>query len=151
LLGITAHFAGVISHNDEVEVFRALVSREAGMFATIDWARRFPDVYDTVAQYLSFHTALVSRARAHSLDLHATGFSNVAEPLDDAQREVSIMHSLGLVSDFELVWHLAKLDQERAEVLRERSFLRERAAVTAAPQLGARFYCRFHCVCSLIS
>jgi hypothetical protein len=133
LLEITAHFAGVIAHGDEVEAFHALVSREAGMVATVDWSRRFPDVYKTVAQYLSFHTALVSRARAHVLDLHATGFPNVSDPLDDAQHEVSLMHSLGLVSNFELVWHLAKLNQEHAEVLRERSFLRELATT---PQLG---------------
>jgi hypothetical protein len=133
LFEITAHFAGIIAHGDEVEAFHALVSREAGMVATVDWSHRFPDIYKTVAQYLSFHTALVSCARAHVLDLHATGFPNVSDPLDDAQHEVSLMHSLGLVSNFELVWHLAKLDQERAEVLRERSFLRELAAT---PQLG---------------
>ena len=42
------------------------------------------------------------------------------------------MHSLGLVSNFELVWHLAKPDQEHAEVLRECSFLRERAVARPA-------------------
>jgi hypothetical protein len=87
------------------------------MVATVDWLRRFPNVYKTVAQYLLFHTTLVSRAHAHVLNLHATGFPDVSDPLDDAQREVSLMRSLGLVSDFELVWHLAKLDQERAKVL----------------------------------
>jgi hypothetical protein len=133
LLEITTHFAGVIAHSDEVKAFRALVSREAGMVATVDWSRRFPNLYKTVAQYLLFHTMLVSHAHAHVLDLHATGFPNITDLLHNAQREVSLMHSLGLVSDFELVWHLAKLDQEHAKVLQERSFLHELAAM---PQLG---------------
>ena len=104
------------------------------MFATADWARRHPEIYSLVAEYLGFHTALVSRARAYVLDLHATGFHEVPDPLDDAQREISTMHSLGLVSDGELVWHLAKLDQERTEVARERNLLRER--LVPSLQLG---------------
>jgi hypothetical protein len=139
LLEITAHFAGIKNHSNDVEAFCVLVLCEAGMVATVDWSCCFPDVYKTVAQYLSIHTALVSCACAHSLDLYATGFEKVPDPLDVAQREVNLMHSLGLVSDFELVWHHAKLDQERAEVTRERSFLYERTTANAMPQLGEHF------------
>ena len=104
------------------------------MFATADWARCHLKIYSLVAEYLGFHTALVSRARAYVLDLHATGFHEVPDPLDDAQREISTMHSLGLVSDVELVWHLTKLDQERTEVACERNLLHKR--LVPLPQLG---------------
>ena len=134
LVQITAHFAGVKSHDSTIDAFRDLVTHEASMFATADWARRHPEIYSLVAEYLVFHTALISRAHAYVFHLHATGFHEVPDPLDDAQREISTMHSLGLVSGVELVWHLAKLDQEQTEVARERNLLRER--LVPSPQLG---------------
>jgi hypothetical protein len=46
------------------------------------------------------------------------------------------MHALGLVTDFELIWHLAKFDQECNEIARERCLLREHMAAHTEPQLG---------------
>jgi hypothetical protein len=123
-------------HNDNITAFHKQVSREAGVITTVDWGRCFPEVYVTVAEHLAFHTALVSRAQAYALDLYATGYENVPNPLDKAQHEVSTMHTLGLVTNFELVWHLAKFDQERNEIARECCLHRERMAVHAEPQLG---------------
>ena len=145
MVQITAHFAGVALHSDDVEAFHEQVTREAGVAATVDWSRRFPDMYASFAEHLALHTALVSCAQAHALDLYATGFENVPDPLDDAQREVSIMHALGLVTDFELVWHHAKFDQDHTEVARERGLLRERLD-TEMPQLGRchRVWCTSH-------
>jgi hypothetical protein len=68
--------------------------------------------------------------------MYATGYKNIPNPLDEAQHEVSTMHALSLVTDFELVWHLAKFDQERNEIARERCLLREHMAAHAEPQLG---------------
>jgi hypothetical protein len=133
---ITAQFAGVASHNNDIMAFREQVSCEAGVIATVDWGRRFPEVYATVAEHLAFHTALISRTQAYALDLYATGYENVPDPLDEAQHEVSTMHTLGLVTDFELVWHLAKFDQECNEIAREHRLLHERMAAHAEPQLG---------------
>lgn len=134
LVQITAHFAGVKSHDSAVDAFRNLVTHEASMFATADWARPHPKIYSLVAEYLVFHTTLISRTCVYVLDLHVTGFREVPDPLDNVQREISTMHSLGLVSDIELVWHLAKLDQERTEVARERNLLHKR--LVPSPQLG---------------
>jgi hypothetical protein len=136
LVAMTAHFAGVTSHSEAVAVFHDQVSSEASLIATVDWGRRFPDVCATVAEQLAVHTAIVSRAQAYAVILYSAGFEDVPDPLDEAQYEVNKMHSLGLVTDFELVWHLAKFDQERNEIARERRLLRERTAVHIVPQLG---------------
>jgi hypothetical protein len=90
---ITAQFAGIASHNDNIMAFRKQVSREAGVITTVNWGRCFPEVYATVAEHLAFHTALVSRAQAYALDLYATGYKNIPNPLDEAQHEVSTMHA----------------------------------------------------------
>lgn len=67
LVQITAHFAGVKTHDDTIDAFRDLVTREASVFATADWARRHPEIYSLVAEYLVFHTAVtVSVARVRS-------------------------------------------------------------------------------------
>ena len=47
----------------------------------------------------------------------------------------AFMHALSLVTNFELVWHHAKFDQDRTEVARERGLLRKRLD-TETPQLG---------------
>jgi hypothetical protein len=133
---ITAQFAGIALHNDDITAFREQVSREAGVITTVNWGRCFPEVYATVAEHLAFHTALISRTQAYALDLYATGYKNIPNPLDEAQHEVSTMHALGLVTNFELVWHLAKFDQEHNEIARERRLLRECMAAHAKPQLG---------------
>ena len=132
---ITAHFAGTAQHGETVDVFHEQVSCEASMVATVDWSCHFPDMYACVAKHLALHTALVSRAQAHVLNLYVTGFENIPDPLDDTQHEVHIMHALSLVTDFELVWHIAKFEQERSEVAREHHLLCECAAAKA-PQLG---------------
>jgi hypothetical protein len=136
LVAMTAHFAGVTSHSDAVAAFHDQVSSEASLIATVDWGRRFPDVCATVAEQLAVHTAIVSRAQAYAVILYSAGFEDVPDPLDEAQYEVNKMHSLGLVTDFKLVWHLAKFDQEHNEIARECRLLRERTAVHVAPQLG---------------
>jgi hypothetical protein len=133
---ITAQFAGIASHNDDITAFCEQVSHEAGVIATVDWGRRFPEVYATVAEHLAFHTTLISCTQAYALDLYATGYENIPDPLDKAQHEVSTMHALSLVTDFELIWHLAKFDQEHNEIAREHRLLRERMAAHAEPQLG---------------
>jgi hypothetical protein len=66
---ITAQFAGISSHNDDVTVFCEQVSCKAGVLTTVDWGRRFPEVYATVAEHLAFHTTLVSCTQAYALDL----------------------------------------------------------------------------------
>jgi hypothetical protein len=106
LLAITVHFAGVTSHSDAVAAFHKQVSSEASMIATVDWGHRFPDVCATVAEQLAIHTAIVSRTQAYAVILSLAGYKDVPNPLDEAQYEVNKMHSLGLVTDFELVWHL---------------------------------------------
>ena len=125
----TAHFAGTTQHGETIDVFHEQVSHEAGMVATVDWSCCFPDVYACITEHLALHTALVSRTQAHILDLYVTGFENVPDPLDDAQHEVRIMHALGLVTNFKLVWHIAKFEQEHSKVARE-------CATAEAPQLG---------------
>jgi hypothetical protein len=67
---ITAQFAGVTSHNDDVAAFCKQVSHEAGVLATVDWGRRFPEVYAMVAEHLAFHTVLISCTQAYALDLY---------------------------------------------------------------------------------
>jgi hypothetical protein len=133
---ITAQFAGITLHSDDVAAFCKQVSHEAGVIATVDWGHHFPEVYVTVAEHLAFHTMLVSHAQAYALDLYVTGYENIPDPLDEAQHEVSTMHALGLVTDFELVWHLAKFDQEHNEIARECHLLHECMAVHTEPQLG---------------
>jgi hypothetical protein len=133
---ITAQFAGVTSHSDNIAAFCKQVSRKAGVIATVNWGCRFPEVYVMVAEHLAFHTALISCAQAYALDLYVTGYENIPNPLDKAQHEVSTMHTLGLVTDFELIWHLTKFDQERNEIAREHCLLRECMAAHTEPQLG---------------
>jgi hypothetical protein len=133
---ITAQFTGVTSHNDDITAFRKQVSREAGVLATVNWGCCFLEVYATVAEHLAFHTVLVSRTQAYALDLYATGYENIPDPFDKAQHKVSTMHALGLVTNFELVWHLAKFDQEHNEIAREHHLLCERMAAHAKLQLG---------------
>lgn len=132
---ITARFAGITQHGETVDAFHKQVSHEAGMVTTVDWSHCFPDMYVCIAKHLVLHTALISCAQAHILDLYATGFKNVPDPLDDAQHEVCIMHALGLVTNFELVWHIAKFEQEHSKVARERRLLHEHAT-TEVPQLS---------------
>jgi hypothetical protein len=136
LVAMTVHFAGVTLHSDAVAVFHDQVSSEASLIATVDWGHRFPDVCVTVAEQLAVHTVIVSRAQAYAVILYSAGFEDVPDPLDEAQYEVNKMHSLGLVTDFELVWHLAKFDQEHNEIARERRLLCEHTAVHVVPQLG---------------
>jgi hypothetical protein len=136
LVAMTAHFAGVTSHSDAVAAFHDQVSSEASLIATVDWGRHFPNVCATVAEQLAIHTVIVSHTQAYAVILYSAGFEDVPDPLDEAQYEVNKMHSLGLVTNFELVWHLAKFDQERNEIAREHCLLRERTAVHIALQLG---------------
>jgi hypothetical protein len=136
LVAMTAHFAGVTLHSDAIAAFHDQVSSEASMIATIDWGHHFPDVCVTVAEQLAIHTAIVSRAQAYAMILYSASFKDVPDPLDKAQYEVNKMHSLSLVTDFELVWHLAKFNQERNEIARERRLLCKCTAVHIVPQLG---------------
>jgi hypothetical protein len=132
---ITAPFTGVTSHSNDITAFHEQVSCEAGVITTVNWGRRFLEVYAMVAKHLAFHTTLVSCAQAYALDLYATGYKNIPNPLDKAQHKVSTMHTLGLVTDFELIWHLTKFDQECNEIAREHCLLCERMAVHTEPQL----------------
>jgi hypothetical protein len=130
------HFAGVTSHSNAVTAFHKQVSSEASMIATVDWGHHFPDVCATVAEQLAVHTAIVSRAQAYAVILYSAGYEDVPDPLDKAQYEVNKMHSHGLVTNFELVWHLAKFDQECNEIARELRLLCEHTAVHVTLQLG---------------
>jgi hypothetical protein len=125
IVAITAQFAGITSHSDNIAVFHEQVSCKAGVIATINWGHCFPEVYATVAKHLAFHTTLISRAQTYALDLYTTGYENIPNPLNEAQHEVSTMHTLGLVTNFELIWHLAKFDQEHNEIARECHLLHE--------------------------
>jgi hypothetical protein len=136
LVAMTAHFTGMTLHSDAVAVFHDQVSSKARVIATVDWGHRFPDVCVTVAEQLAVHTAIVSCAQAYAVILYSAGFKDVPDPLNEAQYKVNKMHSLGLVTDFELVWHLTKFDQEYNEIARERCLLCEHTAVHVMLQLG---------------
>jgi hypothetical protein len=136
LVAMTVHFAGVTLNSNAVAVFHDQVSSEVSLIVTVDWGRCFPDVCATVAEQLAVHTVIASRAQAYAVILYLAGFEDVPGPLDEAQYEVNKMHSLSLVTDFELVWHLAKFDQEHNEIAREHRLLCKHMAVHVAPQLG---------------
>jgi hypothetical protein len=136
LVALTAHFAGVTLHSDAVAAFHEQVSSKASMITTVDWGHRFPDVCVTVAEQLAVHTVIVSRAQAYAVILYSAGYKDIPDPLDEAQYKVNKMHSHGLVTDFELVWHLAKFNQEHNEIAREHCLLCECTAVHVVLQLG---------------
>jgi hypothetical protein len=136
LVAITVHFTSVPLHSDAVAVFHEQVSSKASMITTVNWGHHFPDVCATVAEQLAVHTMIISRAQAYAMMLYSAGYKDVPDLLNEAQYEVNKMHSHGLVTNFELVWHLAKFDQEHNEIAREHCLLCKHMAVHVVLQLG---------------
>jgi hypothetical protein len=89
-----------------------------------------------VAKQLLLHTMLVSCTQAHALGLDAAGYEDIPDLLNAAQHKVSTMHSVGLVTDFELVWHLIKFEQVHNEIAREHCLLHKQTTVHVKLQLG---------------